>query len=158
MTPFSTFVAAPAASVPYGQFDDSKGFCQNQATLVARTKEDLERGVFNRFIASQPGFAGARWNYGTDGDRPDFTWQRGAIGVELGRSKGLMGGSPRSFPLAIAAAEFLRQQRRHTVVERIGPSLTIHGPATAAELAPALSAPTAPLGGAAGDPLGGGNN
>jgi len=52
--------------------------------LGEHTKETLERGVFKRFIDSQPGFARLRWRYGSDGDRPDFVWPRGRIGVELG--------------------------------------------------------------------------
>jgi hypothetical protein len=47
-------------------------------------KETRERGVFKRFIASQPGLARSRWEYGSDRDRPDFVWPRGSIGVELG--------------------------------------------------------------------------
>ena len=39
--------------------------------------------MFKRFIGSQPGFAGSRWKYGSDGDRPDFVCPRGRIGVEL---------------------------------------------------------------------------
>lgn len=40
--------------------------------------------MFKRFVASQASFAGSRWRYGSDDDRPDFVWPRGRIGVELG--------------------------------------------------------------------------
>jgi hypothetical protein len=50
--------------------------------LGKHTKEAFERGVFKRFIGSQPGFVGLRWKYSSDGDRPDFVCPRGRIGVE----------------------------------------------------------------------------
>jgi len=52
--------------------------------LGGYTKETFERGVFKRFIGSQPGFAGSRWKHGSDGDRPDFVWPRERLGVEVG--------------------------------------------------------------------------
>lgn len=52
--------------------------------LIEPSKEDLERGVFERFIATQVGFAGSCWNYASDDDRPDFVWPQGCIGIELG--------------------------------------------------------------------------
>ena len=53
--------------------------------LSEQAKERLERGVFKRFIAVQPGFAVRRWRYaGRNSDRPDFIVRRDHIGVELG--------------------------------------------------------------------------
>lgn len=52
--------------------------------MAEHSKENFERGVFDRFITAQEGFVGASWLYASDDDRPDFVWPGGHIGVELG--------------------------------------------------------------------------
>jgi len=52
--------------------------------VIAETKEQLETGVFKRFLLAQPSLGKAPWKYlGAHHERPDFVSADG-IGIELG--------------------------------------------------------------------------